>query len=59
MDDKAFDPIERAAEKQRSREEDEAALASGQKTREDLRRENGLFAFANVRIDLDAAEELA
>ena len=59
MDEKVFDPIARAAEKQRSREEDELALLCGDKTREQLRKENGLFAFEHVLIDLDAAEELA
>jgi len=34
---------ERAAQKQRSRDEDERALATGEKTREDLRIENGVF----------------
>lgn len=39
--DDHFDPEARAAEKQASRDVDEAALASGEKSREDLRRENG------------------
>ena len=41
-----FDPAERAAEKARSRAEDERALATGAKTREQLRRENSMFAGA-------------
>jgi hypothetical protein len=49
----------RAEEKRRSREEDRLLLLRGEKTREDLRRENGLFAFPRVRIDLDGAEALA
>jgi hypothetical protein len=43
-----LDPDERAREKQRSREEDVRALASGEKSRDELRRENGHFAFRNV-----------
>ena len=40
------DPIfvEVARRKQESRNEDERALASGEKSREDLRRENSIFA---------------
>lgn len=59
MDEKPFDPTARDEEKRRSREEDELALQRGDKTRDELRRENGLFAFVHVRIDLDGAEELA
>jgi hypothetical protein len=36
-------PAERAAEKQRSRDADERAVASGVKSREDLRLENSHF----------------
>ena len=50
MASERFDPKERACEKQRSREEDARALASGEKTREQLRRENGFFVFPRVRI---------
>ena len=32
---------------------------SGEKTQDEMRRENGLFVFARVRIDLDGAESLA
>ena len=39
-----FDPKVRAAEKQASRDQDEADLKSGRKTPEDLRKENGLFS---------------
>ncbi len=53
--DEPFDPKVRAAEKQASREADEAALASGAKSREDLRRENGAFALLRVRPDFAAA----
>lgn len=58
MEERDFDPIVRAAEKQRFRDEDELALRDGNKTREQLREENGLFVFANVLIDFDGAEEL-
>jgi hypothetical protein len=51
--------LTRAEEKHRSREEDRLALERGEKTPEDLRRENGLFAFSRVRIDFDGAELLA
>jgi hypothetical protein len=37
------DATDRAAAKQRSRDEDALALASGEKTREQLRVENGHF----------------
>lgn len=41
--DRRTDASERAAEKQRSRDEDARALASGEKTREQLRSENSHF----------------
>jgi hypothetical protein len=53
-----FSPEERAREKQRSRDEDARALASGEKSRDDLRRENGHFAFPNVRVSLRGAKPL-
>jgi hypothetical protein len=59
MDDKCFDPHARAEEKERSREEDRLALERGEKTLDELRRENGAFAFPHVRVDLDGAESLA
>jgi hypothetical protein len=37
--------------KQESRESDERALATGEKSRDDLRGENGLFVFPNARIN--------
>jgi hypothetical protein len=49
----------RKAEKQRSRDEDRRALESGQKSREQLRQENGLFSGMKVRIDLDRAKALS
>ena len=48
----------RAHEKRLSRERDEADLASGKKTREQLRAENGLFAFPDSEIDLASAKKL-
>src|ERR1700691_2409647 len=53
-----FDPEERAREKQRSREEDARALASGEKSPEQLQRENGHFTFANARISLRGTKPL-
>ena len=50
--------LKRASEKQTSREEDARALASGEKSREQLRRENGHFAFASVRVSLRGAKPL-
>lgn len=52
--DDDFDPRARSAEKQASRDEDDAALASGAKSRDDLRRENGAFAQLRVRPDFAA-----
>lgn len=51
-----FAPDERAAEKRRSREEDERALQAGEISREALRRKNGHFASPNVRINLTDVE---
>jgi len=48
-----FDPRQRALEKQASRDEDARALASGEKTVEQLRAENGAFAFPRDRIRID------
>ena len=53
-----LDPAERAREKSLSREEDARALASGAKSLAQLRRENGLFAFPNVRVSLRGAKPL-
>ena len=55
---KPLDPKERAREKQRSREDDSRALVSGEKSREQLRRENGHFTFPNVRVSLRGAQPL-
>jgi hypothetical protein len=43
---KVFDPAQRAAEKQASRDADARALASGAKTQEQLWLENDMFAGA-------------
>lgn len=53
-----FDPKERAREKQRSRDEGARALASGEKSQEQLRRENGHLVFPNVRISLRGSKPL-
>lgn len=47
-----FNPTERAREKQASRDEDARAIASGEKTVEQVRRENGAFAFPRDRVKL-------
>jgi hypothetical protein len=52
------DDAKRAREKQVSRDEDARALASEEKSREQLRRENGHFAFASVRVSLRGAKPL-
>ena len=59
MNDDPFEPDARAEEKQRSRDQDRLALERDEKTADDLRRENGLFVFPRVRIDLDGAESLS
>jgi hypothetical protein len=48
----------RKAEKQRSRDEDQRALESGQKSREQLRQESGLFSGVKVRVEFDKAKAL-
>lgn len=59
MFSESIDPDERAREKQESRDEDERTLASGEKTQEQLRRENGHFSFLRVRINYAGARSLA
>ena len=49
----------RKAEKQRSRDEDRRALESGQKSREQLRQESGLFTGMKVRVEFDKAKALS
>ncbi len=53
-----LDPKERAREKERSRDDDARALASGEKSVEQLRHENGHFAFSKVRVSLRGAKPL-
>jgi len=53
-----LDPQDRAREKQQSREDDARALASGEKSAAQLRRENGHFAFPKVRVSLRGAKPL-
>jgi len=48
----------RKAEKQKARDDDLQALESGQKSREQLRQENGLFSGLKVRVELDKAKAL-
>jgi hypothetical protein len=48
----------RAAEKRKSRQEDERALRAGTKSREQLRQENGLFSGVKVRLVLEKAKAL-
>ncbi len=51
-----YDPEGRAREKQRSRDDDARALANGEKTSEQLRRENSLFCDVDVKLNLDEAD---
>jgi hypothetical protein len=55
-----FDPAELWAEKQRSRDQDRRALESGEKSIEQLREENEVFArvLASGRINLRASRSL-
>lgn len=48
----------RAREKQRSRNDDAERLARGEITREQLRRENGHFAFPEAVINFRSAKPL-
>lgn len=52
----AFDPDQRAREKASSRHEDARAIAAGEKSAEQVRRENASFAFKNVRLRFPANE---
>jgi hypothetical protein len=55
---KLFNPQDRAREKQDSREHDARALANGEKSREQLWRENSAFASMGLVMDLGGAESL-
>jgi len=57
-DPERFDSKERAREKQISRDEDARALASGEKSHADLRRENGHFVFPRVHVSFRGAKSL-
>jgi hypothetical protein len=52
-----FDPVARAAEKQASRDDDARAVASGEKSRAQLKVENGSFAFPRKRIRLERSSK--
>jgi len=56
----SLDPRARAAAKQRSRDADERALASGRKSVAQLKRENEVFAplAREARVDFTAARSL-
>lgn len=56
MDPKVFDPAERAREKASSRAEDERVVATGEKSPEQIRRENASFAFAGAKIRFPARD---
>jgi hypothetical protein len=56
MAPKVFDAAERAREKASSRAEDERAMAAGEKSPEQVRRENASFAFADARIRFPARD---
>jgi hypothetical protein len=56
--DEQFDPKERAHEKRRSRDEDDRALASGEKSLVQLKRERGHFAFPRVRMSARGSKPL-
>jgi hypothetical protein len=60
VDEQPFDWAELAREKQASRDEDARALSSGEKSLEQLREENEVFAraLADARINLAASESL-
>jgi hypothetical protein len=53
MSDDRYNASERAREKALAREADAQALASGEKTREQLRDENRAFAFPRGRVRVD------
>lgn len=56
MKPKLFDPSARAREKAASRHEDARAIAGGEKSVEQVRRENVAFAFKNVKLRFPARE---
>jgi hypothetical protein len=50
LDPEPLDQAQRAREKQASRDEDDRALALGLKSREQIARKNGAFAFPRERL---------
>ena len=52
-----LDPVARAVEKQASRDADVRAVASGEKSRAQLKVENGAFAFPRDRIRLERSSK--
>jgi hypothetical protein len=56
MEGKPASMVDLIRAKQESREADERALASGKKSREDLRRENGLFVFPRAKINYERSQ---
>ncbi len=48
--------VDRANAKAAARDADQGALASGEKSRDDLRRENGYFAIPGAHIDFKNAK---
>jgi hypothetical protein len=54
-EDQTFDPAQRAAEKQASRDADARALAEGRVTESQLRRDNNMFEGV-ARIELGAPQ---
>jgi 16S rRNA C967 or C1407 C5-methylase (RsmB/RsmF family) len=53
-----FDPVERAKEKQASRNKDAADLAAGLKTQEQLLASNAKFAFPDAIVDFSTCKRL-
>lgn len=56
MEPQFFDPHERAREKAASRDEDARAIAAGEKSVEQVRRETASFAFARAKLRFPARE---
>lgn len=56
MEPKRYSPAERAREKAEARAEDARALAAGEKSPEQLRRENASFAFPGAKIRFPARD---
>ena len=56
MDARFYNPADRAREKQAARERDEEAMASGQKSSEQVHRENAVFAFLPLSVQFPNEE---